>query len=350
LSSTSKLNEPASNLDPLRIVFAGTPEFSATVLQSILAKGHLVSAVYCQPDRRVGRGKKLTFGPVKSLALENDIPVEQPIKFNQEADENGVTAVQRLASYSPDLMIVVAYGLILPQDVLSIPKFGCVNIHASLLPQWRGAAPIQRAIERGDNATGITIMQMDEGLDTGNSLSTHSCNLSTNETGSTLHNRLAEIGSRAINEFLDGMNKESGSPLFPGEHQDNQRANYANKLSKLEAEIDWRDAAAVVERRIRAFNSWPVCFTYVGKNRLRVWQSQVFHEVTDPDNVSNSKATDIQPGRLISFDKRGIRVECGDGKTLLLTRVQADGSRSMTAAELLNSKIQWFINHPVLGG
>ena len=345
MSSTSSLNETPSTELRLNIVFAGTPEFSATVLESILASGHSVSAVYCQPDRRVGRGKKLAFGPVKSLAVDKNIPVEQPLRFDQEVDENGLTAAQRLASYKPDLMIVVAYGLILPQQVLSTPKFGCVNIHASLLPRWRGAAPIQRAIEFGDKNTGITIMQMDKGLDTGNMLSVYCCDISSVETGSTLHDRLAEVGAKAINEFIAGFSTQSGSPLFPGEPQDDQQACYAHKLSKKEAEIDWRDTAAAIERKIRAFNSWPVCFTYVGKNRLRLWQS----EISDESCGSSTNTGVIQSGRLVSFDKKGIQIECGDGKTLLLTQVQADGSRSMSAAELLNSKSQWFANLAKLG-
>lgn len=304
-----------------------------------------MSAVYCQPDRRVGRGKKLALGPVKSLAVDKNIPVEQPLRFDQEVDEGGATAAQRLASYRPDLMIVVAYGLILPQQVLSIPKFGCVNIHASLLPRWRGAAPIQRAIELGDKNTGITIMQMDKGLDTGNMLSVHYCDISSVETGSTLHDRLAEVGAKAITEFIAGFSKQAGSPFFPGEPQDDQQARYAHKLSKKEAEIDWRDTAVAIERKIRAFNSWPVCFTYVGKNRLRLWQSEILSEACGSGAIKGV----IQPGRLVSFDKKGVQVECGDGKTLLLTQVQADGSRSMSAAELLNSKSQWFINLAKLG-
>ena len=345
MSTTTPLNEVLSTEARLNIVFAGTPDFSASVLESILANGHSVSAVYCQPDRRVGRGKKLAFGPVKSLAVENNIPVEQPLRFDQEMDNNGITATQKLASYAPDLLIVVAYGLILPQQVLTIAKFGCVNIHASLLPRWRGAAPIQRAIECGDKKTGITIMQMDKGLDTGNMLSVHYCDITSKETGATLHDRLAQVGATAINDFLKRLSKQSGSPLFPGEQQDNQQACYAHKLSKKEAEIDWRDSAAAIERKIRAFNSWPVCFTYVGKYRLRLWQS----EILDGHSKKDPKADAIQPGRLVNFDKQGIQVECGDGKTLLLTQIQADGSRSMSAAELLNSKSQWFVNLAKLG-
>lgn len=327
---------------PLNIVFAGTPDFSASVLESILDAGHHISAVYCQPDRRVGRGKKLASGPVKALAVEKGIAVEQPIRFNQQVDEQGITAVQRLANYQPDVMIVVAYGLILPEEVLSIPKFGCVNIHASLLPKWRGAAPIQRAIEQGDSQTGITIMQMDKGLDTGNMLLTQSCEIKPTDTGSILHDRLAKVGSQAINQFLVSFDTVSGSPCSPGEIQDDRLANYAHKLSKAEAEIDWSVPANAIARKIRAFNSWPVSYTFVGKNRLRVWQAEI---VTDQDANSAEKS----PGAIVRFDKQGILVRCGDGQNLLLTRLQADGSRAMSVAEMLNSKSQWFSLHPILG-
>lgn len=358
MSSDSPLN-----VGPLNIVFAGTPDFSASVLESILEAGHHVSAVYCQPDRRVGRGKKLVFGPVKALAVEKGIAVEQPIRFNQEVDEHDLTAVQRLANFRPDIMIVVAYGLILPEEVLVIPKFGCVNIHASLLPRWRGAAPIQRAIEQGDNQTGITIMKMDKGLDTGNMLLTESCELKSTDTGSILHDRLAKIGCQAINQFLSSFNKESGSPYSPGEIQKNQLATYAHKLSKAEAEIDWTLPAKDIERKIRAFNSWPVSFTFVGKNRLRVWQAENDNRPefdirqgghlseNNLSKTSPSKTSPLErlPGTILSFDKQGILVRCGDGQNLLLTQLQADGSRAMSVAEMLNSKSQWFSQQSTLG-
>jgi len=333
--------DPSNN--SLNIVFAGTPDFAASVLQSILAEGHHVSAVYCQPDRRVGRGKKLTFGVVKSLAVEKDIPVEQPVRFNDEINSQGLTATQKLASYQPDLMIVVAYGLILPEDVLSVAKYGCVNIHASLLPKWRGAAPIQRAIEQGDSQTGITIMQMDKGLDTGNMLLKKTCEITSSDTGSSLHDRLAEIGSQAINEFLNSFSSDNGSSFTPGEIQDNQFATYAHKLNKSEAEIDWSESTQIIERKIRAFNAWPVSFTYVGKNRLRIWQAAI------AEQSSSQSAVKYQTGQIISFDKNGIVVQCGDRQNLVITQLQADGSRAMSAAEMLNSKSQWFDDHPILG-
>ncbi len=332
-----------SSSPSLNIVFAGTPDFSASVLESILAEGHHISAVYCQPDRRVGRGKKLAFGPVKTLAVDKGIAVEQPLRFNQDVDEQGLTVYQKLACYQPDLMIVVAYGLILPEDVLGVPKYGCVNIHASLLPRWRGAAPIQRAIEQGDSQTGITIMQMDKGLDTGNMLLTQNCQIASTDTGSILHDRLANLGSMAINQFLESFSAKSGSPLSPGEIQDNQLATYAHKLSKAEAEIDWYESALEIERKIRAFISWPVSFSYVGKHRLRIWQANVAAEQT------TSGSSDDRPGTIVSFDKQGILVLCGDGQFLMLTHLQADGSRTMSVAEFLNSKSQWFSENSMMG-
>jgi len=331
-----------SSDETLNIVFAGTPDIAAMILESILAEGHRVSAVYCQPDRRVGRGKKLAIGPVKKLAIEQGITVEQPVRFSSDKDENGLTAAEKLANYRPDLMIVVAYGLILPQSVLDIPKFGCVNIHASLLPKWRGAAPIQRAIEHGDKQTGITIMQMDKGLDTGNMLLKNTCEIELSDTGSSLHDKLAKLGSQSINEFLAGFSKTAGSPLFPGEIQRDQFATYAHKLSKSEAEIDWIESAETIERKIRAFNAWPVSFTYVGKNRLRIWQAEIERK--------SAAATfeGYQAGQVVHFDKGGISVRCGDGSILIIKQLQADGSRAMSAAEMLNSKSQWFDNHPIL--
>lgn len=332
-----------SLIKPLKIVFAGTPDFSASVLQSLLAQGHTICAVYCQPDRRVGRGKKLAFGPVKQLAVSHDIPVEQPTKFDETTDSEGLTALERLANYQADLMIVVAYGLILPSQVLKTPKFGCVNIHASLLPRWRGAAPIQRAIEAGDSLSGITIMQMDEGLDTGNMLLKLDCPITALDTGSTLHDRLTVAGSQGINQFLNSFVESEGeSNLAPGEVQDASLACYAHKLSKAEAEINWADSAVSIERKIRAFNAWPVSFTQVGTQRIRVWQARVVDESEYPETAN------ITAGQILEISKTEIFVRCGTG-VLALQQLQADGSRAMTVAELLNSKKSWFIDNQHLG-
>ena len=312
---------------PLKLVFAGTPDFAAVALQALIEQGHEICAVYCQPDRPAGRGKKLVAGPVKQLALEHNIPVEQPLNFKES------NSVETLASYQADLMVVVAYGLLLPKVVLETPKFGCVNIHGSILPRWRGAAPIHRAIEAGDSETGITIMQMDEGLDTGNMLLKHTCEIGKTEIGSSLHDKLAEMGGLAINEFLASFDPEN-----KGEVQDDSKANYAHKLSKQEAEIDWSLPAEQVENKVRAFNAWPVCFTHVDGKRLRVWEA-----------LYSDKSSESVPGTVIKADKKGIQVVCGDEKVLLLTKLQPDGAKAMDAAALLNSKASWFENQPVLG-
>lgn len=310
---------------PLRIIFAGTPDFAAVALQALISEGHQIVAAYCQPDRPSGRGKKLQPGPVKLLALENQIPVEQPLNFKSPE------SIQILAGYQADLMIVVAYGLLLPRNVLDTPKYGCVNIHGSLLPRWRGAAPIQRAIEAGDQETGITIMQMDEGLDTGNMLLKKACQITAEETGSSLHDKLAGLGGQAINQYLAEFD-----PSTTGEQQDDSLAIYAHKLSKQEALIDWQQSAEQIFNRVRAFNAWPVSYTYVNNKRLRIWQAQVLTE------------TSQQPaGKVIQFSKQGIDVVCGDGQLIRLLILQPDGSKAMDAAALLNSRRDWFESNPV---
>ena len=311
----------------LKIIFAGTPDFAAVALQALIDAGHQICAVYCQPDRPAGRGKKLLAGPVKQLALKHDIPVEQPLNFKDQSD------VEQLASYDADLMVVVAYGLLLPTSVLQTPRYGCVNIHGSILPRWRGAAPIHRAIEAGDQTTGITIMQMDEGLDTGNMLLKKSIAIEENETGSSLHDKLAALGGEAINEFLNLFDANNA-----GEKQDDSLANYAHKLNKQEAEIDWNQSAAEIERKIRAFNAWPVSFTHVGNKRLRIWQASLL------DETSNKKA-----GSVAALEKTGISVVCGDGVLLRLENLQPDGGKAMDAAALLNSRRDWFEENPILG-
>ncbi len=338
--SNSRVNQQFTAFSSgLKWVFAGTPEFSAVILESLLGAGFKPEAVYCQPDRRVGRGKKVQYGAVKKLALEQNLPLEQPLKFDQSLDDEGFTAAQKMASYQPDLMIVVAYGLILPVDILTLPTFGCVNIHASLLPRWRGAAPIQRAIEAGDQETGITIMQMDKGLDTGNMLLKRACEIHPQDTAADLHDRLAALGSEAIIDFLSDFSNTHGSAYYPGEIQAKDEVSYAHKLEKAEAEIDWQQDAEQIHNRIRAFNPWPVCFTHVGKERLRIWAAQL-----EP-LADNS----LPAGQVVKVDKQGLLVACGDGNGLLITRLQADGSRQMSVAEFLNAKSHWFDPMPRLG-
>jgi methionyl-tRNA formyltransferase len=323
----------------LKIIFAGTPDFAAVALQALLDQGHQICAVYCQPDRPSGRGKKLQAGPVKQLALQHEIPVEQPLNFKQASD------IEQLSQYQADLMIVVAYGLLLPQAVLDTPKYGCINIHGSLLPRWRGAAPIQRAIEAGDKETGVTIMQMDKGLDTGNMLLKQSCTINDDETGSSLHDKLAVLGGQAVNQYLlqlyNQLNSTSNGPEI-GEKQNESLANYAHKLSKQEAEIDWNMSAEQIGRQVRAFNAWPVSFTFVGQKRLRIWQAEVILEQATTHNK-------LEAGSIFALDKSGIEVMCGDGNRLALTHLQADGSKAMDAAALLNSRRAWFEQNPILG-
>ncbi|MDX1811781.1 MAG: methionyl-tRNA formyltransferase, partial [Gammaproteobacteria bacterium] len=235
----------------MKIIYAGTPEFAAVALRALLKTSHEIIAVYTQPDRPAGRGRKLTPSAVKQVALEHNIPVYQPASLKDES------AQQELANLNADIMVVAAYGLLLPKAVLDIPIRGCLNIHGSLLPRWRGAAPIQRAIEAGDAETGITIMQMDVGLDTGDMLLKKSCEITDADTTATLHDKLAELGGAAIVEALDLLEKNA----LPAEKQDDAQAVYAHKLNKAEAVVNWNESAAIIQRKIRAFNPWPVAQT-----------------------------------------------------------------------------------------
>ena len=297
---------------PLRIIFAGTPDFAASALSALIGSKHEVIAVYTQPDRPAGRGRKLRASPVKKVALENDIPVLQPENLKQTETQN------ELQAFNADIMIVAAYGLILPQVVLDIPRLGCLNIHASLLPRWRGAAPIQRAIAAGDKESGITIMQMNAGLDTGDILQLTATPISNKDNGGDLHDRLAEIGASAILEVL--KNLTNIKPI----KQDDSLANYAHKLDKKEAIINWDDSAKNIERLIRAFNPWPVAFTYVNDKTLRIWQAQALPE--------NSK---LDAGTVITCDKKGIDISCGEG-ILRILKLQPSGSKAMDVASFMN--------------
>lgn len=297
----------------LSIVFAGTPEFAARHLNALIDSEHNVIAVYTQPDRPAGRGKKLTPSPVKSLALENKIPVEQP-----QSLKNG--DVQKiLASYQCDVMVVVAYGLLLPKPVLDIPKFGCINVHGSLLPRWRGAAPIQRAIEAGDTESGITIMQMDEGLDTGDMLLKTSCAISHDDTSASLHDKLSELGPSALLDSLQQILQGNTKP----EVQDEALSCYAKKIEKREADINWSEPAHIIDKQIRAFNPFPICFTHLKGERLRIHQAQ-------PVKVN----ADHPPGHVI-FDGNSVSVQCGEGQ-LELQKVQLPGKKAVSIQEFIN--------------
>lgn len=294
----------------LKIIFAGTPEFAAESLKSLLHSQHQVVAVYTQPDRPAGRGRKLTPSPVKELALQHDLPVFQPLTLRDESEQ------KKLAELHADIMVVVAYGLLLPKAVLTAPKLGCVNVHASLLPRWRGAAPIQQAILAGDAETGVTIMQMDEGLDTGEMLYKVSCPINRNDTSAMLHDRLAGLGANALLQTLNDFSH------IKSEIQDNAFATYAHKIKKEDAQLNWNLSAQELDRMIRAYNPWPVAFF----SGVRVWEAVVIAE-------KNKQ----QPGTILQADAAGIDVATGDG-VLRLVKLQLPGGRVLTAAEILNAR------------
>ena len=303
----------------MRIVFAGTPEFAVAPLKSLIAAGHEIAAVYTQPDRPAGRGRSLTASPVKIAAVDQRLTVVQPRSLKDPQEMGQLTA------YNPDVMVVVAYGLILPRSMLEIPVQGCLNIHASLLPRWRGAAPIPRAIEAGDSKTGITIMQMDTGLDTGDILLSKEIPILDTDTAGNIHDRLSELGGQAITEVLDLL-ASGGLSTKP---QDEKGACYASKLDKSEADVDWRHPAVDLQRKVRAFNPWPVTSTCFQKKLYRIWEAGPLHEAIDGGEAG--------PGQIVAINEQGIHVRTGDG-VLILTRMQAPGGRVLDAKTFANGQ------------
>lgn len=307
----------------MKIIFAGTPEFAATALAALLNTTHEIVAVYTQPDRKAGRGQKLTASAVKQLALEHHIPVYQPLHFKTSTQE-GLAAQKELAELNADVMVVAAYGLILPQVVLDTPKYGCLNIHGSLLPRWRGAAPIQRALATGDAVTGVTIMKMASGLDTGDMMLKTMCPITAEDTSATLHDKLAIQGAEATVQVL-ASEETLQRYLAEREVQDENLTVYAHKLSKAEAQVDWSLSAVEIDRNIRAFNPWPVAFTPLDEsNNLRIWNS----------TLSELNTANAVVGEVIALDKNGVHVACGDQKAICITNLQWPGGKALNAVQI----------------
>jgi len=306
---------------PLRLVFAGTPEFAVPHLHACRRDNVDIVAVYTQPDRPAGRGRALAAGPVKQAAVALGVPVEQPESLRDAA------ARTRLGNYAPDLLVVVAYGLILPRKVLALPRLGCWNVHASLLPRWRGAAPIQRAILAGDTQTGVCLMQMEAGLDTGPVLLRRSIAIGADDTGGSLHDRLAALGADLLGAGLDRLH---GGPPLVAEAQAGAGVTYAHKLDKAEARLDWREPAVALARKVRAFDPWPVAEAHIGGEVLRVWRAAA-REATSGDQQTAA------PGTLVAAGRDGIDVACADG-VLRLLEVQRPGGRRIGAGDFVNAR------------
>ena len=302
----------------MKIIFAGTPDFAATHLQALISQ-HEVVAVYTQPDRPAGRGKKLNASPVKLLAEQNNLPIYQPQSLKDPEQQT------ILANLQADIMVVVAYGLILPQVVLDAPRLGCINVHGSILPRWRGAAPIQRAIEASDKETGVTIMQMDAGLDTGAMLTITRCPIEPSETSGSLYDKLAALGAPALLSTLDKL--KAGTAVAVA--QDNGQSTYAKKIDKAEALIAWSQPAIIIDQRIRAFSPFPAAYTEIEGLRVKIWAAQ-----TSTQQLGT-------PGEIVAADDNGLLVGCGQG-SLLLTEIQLAGKSRMPVSEILRSRVELF--------
>jgi methionyl-tRNA formyltransferase len=310
----------STDLSPLRLGFAGTPEFAVPALDA-LAKTQRICAVFTQPDRPAGRGRSLSAGPIKTRAIELGLPVHQPASFKTP------DILDLLHGLALDALVVVAYGLILPPAVLAAPRLGCINIHASLLPRWRGAAPIQRALLAGDTKTGVTIMRMDAGLDTGPMLASREMNLEQHDTAKTVHDELAQLGAQLIGSTLDALNAGRVHEM----PQPADGVTYAEKITKAEALIDWQQDAAQLSRRVRAFNPWPIAETRFNGAQLRIWDA----EVGDMPGVSPA-VTAAAPGTVLAATDDGIDVACGRG-VLRILRLQLAGRKALAPGEFIKA-------------
>ncbi len=298
----------------MKIIFAGTPSFALPCLNALLDSKHQLVAVYTQPDRPAGRGQKLQASPVKEWALSHHLPVRQPLHFKEQK------SIDELASFTPDVMVVIAYGLILPQSVLHLPRFGCINVHASLLPRWRGASPIQQAILHGDEHTGVTIMQMEQGLDTGPILQKVTCQIG-QQTAGELHDCLADLAISPLLKTLDDLSNGETKP----EVQNENLATYAPKILKNDALINWQQPAEIIARQIPAFHPWPIAHTKINDSTLRI-----FDAIVIPDTYKEP------PGTILSIDKKGILVGTLEG-ALLIKYLQFPGSRAMSSEDWFHS-------------
>ena len=306
---------------PLRVIFAGTPKFSASHLEAVIKSSHKIIAVYTQPDRPSGRGKKVVSSPIKSLANRENLPLCQPVSLRGQEERN------KIFELKPDVIVVVAYGLILPKEILEIPQYGCVNVHASLLPKWRGAAPIERAILAGDSTSGVTIMAMDEGLDTGNMLLKAEVEIGGRHTREDLEQNLAMVGRQALIKVLDNLE----SYLSSSQEQDDSESSYANKLSKEEALIDWSQEASQIDRQIRAGIGRLPAYTLFKGDRVRLLSAEVAISTGRPRNI----------GEIIELDKESFTVACGQGD-LIVSLIQLPGKKAVTIKELNNAKPNLF--------
>jgi methionyl-tRNA formyltransferase len=302
-------------MSSLNIVFAGTPEFGVPCLNALMHSSHQLNAIYTQPDRPAGRGRKMQASAIKEWALEHSIPVYQPVNFKSPE------ALDELAALKPDLLIVIAYGLILPRAVLEIPRLSCVNVHASLLPLWRGASPIQQAILHGDTHSGVTIMQMDVGMDTGAMFTKVTCPITSLDTAGTLHDKLAYLSAEPLLRVVNLLAQGACSAT----DQDSSLATYAKKISKEDGCINWQNAAQTIDYQIRAFNPWPIAYTVLSEEILRI------HQAT-PVSL-DSKAI---PGTVLQLDKKGMLVATGEG-ALLVEKIQFPGAKAVAIADWLNS-------------